>query len=99
VKIGGGVDAAAFDPSTQLAFASNNDGTMTIVHEDAPDQWTVVQTLQTGEAAKTMTLDPKSHRVYVAAARYEVPSGAAPGGGRLRPVMVNGSFVVLVLER
>ncbi len=99
VKIGGGVDAAAFDAATQLAFASNNDGTLTVVHEDSPDKWTIVANVLTGEAAKTMALDPKSHRVYVAAAKYEVPSGAGVGGARPRPKMVPGSFVVLVLER
>ena len=99
VKIGGGVDAAAFDPATQLAFASNNDGTLTLVHEDSPDKWTVVANVLTGEAGKTMALDPKTHRVYVAAAKYEVPAGAGVGGARPRPKMVPGSFVVLVLEQ
>jgi DNA-binding beta-propeller fold protein YncE len=98
-KIGGGVDAAAFDPATQLAFASNNDGTLTLVHEDAPDKYTVTGTLQTGEAGKTMALDPKTHRVYVAVAKFEVPPAPAGGGRRPRPQMVPGSFVVMVLSR
>ena len=67
LPIGSGVDAAAFDPATQLIFASNGDGTLSVVHEDTPDTYTVVETVPTGPRAKTMTLDPASHRVYLGA--------------------------------
>jgi hypothetical protein len=62
------VDANSFDPETKLAFAScGGDGTVTIAHEDNPDKLTVVQVLQTARGARTMTLDPKTHRIYLAA--------------------------------
>ena len=73
LPIGPGVDASAFDPATQLIFASNGDGTMTVVHEDTPDTYTVVETVPTGPGAKTMALDPATHRVYLGTA----PSGQA----------------------
>jgi DNA-binding beta-propeller fold protein YncE len=92
VPIGDGVDANAFDPGTQLAFASCGDGTVTIAHEDAPDKLTLVQTLQTTRGARTMTLDPKTHRIYLGAASYITPAAGAKG----RPQMVPGSFKVLV---
>jgi YVTN family beta-propeller protein len=92
VPIGDGVDANAFDPATQLAFASCSDGTVTIAHEDAPDKLTVVQTLKTARGARTMTIDPKMHRLYLGAAEYE----AAPSAGQRRPKMVAGSFKILV---
>ncbi len=66
VPIGAGVDANGFDPGTQLAFASCGDGTTTIAHEDSPDKLTVVQTLRTENRARTMTLDPTTHRLYLA---------------------------------
>jgi hypothetical protein len=66
VPIGSGVDANAFDPGTKFAFASCGDGTVTIAHEDAPDKLTVVQTLKTERGARTMTIDPKTHRIYLA---------------------------------
>ena len=66
VPIGSGVDASEFDPATGLVFASNGDGTMTVVHEDTPDKYTVVETVPTGAGAKTMTIDPQSHHVYLA---------------------------------
>jgi YVTN family beta-propeller protein len=97
VPIGQGVDANAFDPVTQYAFASCGDGTVTIAHEDAPDKLTVVQTLATERGSRTMTLDPKTHRIYLAAAKYEAPAEGAPAGGRGgRGRMVPNSFKVLV---
>jgi YVTN family beta-propeller protein len=90
VPIGDGVDANAFDPALQLAFASCSDGTVTIAHEDAPDKLTVVQTLKTQQGSRTMTIDPKTHRIYLAAVNY------APAAAGQRPAAVPGSFKVLV---
>jgi hypothetical protein len=96
VPIGQGVDANAFDPGTQFAFASNGEGTVTIAHEDSPDKLTVVQTLKTQRGAKTMTLDPTTHKIYLGAVQYEASADQAPAGGRQRPKAVPGSFKVLV---
>ena len=90
VPIGDGVDANAFDPGTQLAFASCGDGTTTIAHEDG-DKLTVVQTLQTEKSARTMALDPTTHNIYLAAAKFE-----APAEGQRRGKMVPGTFKILV---
>ena len=91
VPIGDGVDANAFDPETQLAFASCSDGTVTIAHEDAPDKLTVVQTLKTQQGSRTMTIDPTTHKIYLAAAKYD-----APAAGQRRGKLVADSFKVLV---
>jgi DNA-binding beta-propeller fold protein YncE len=91
VPIGDGVDANAFDPELQLAFASCGNGTVTIAHEDSPDKLTVVQTLKTERGARTMTIDPKTHKIYLASAKFEEP---APGQRRGR--IVADSFKVLV---
>ncbi len=95
LPIGAGVDASAFDPATALVFASNGDGTLTVVHEDSPDAYTIVETVKTGEGAKTMTLDPATHRVYVGTASF----GPPPSTGRGRPPMLPGTFKLLVLDR
>jgi DNA-binding beta-propeller fold protein YncE len=93
VPIGDGVDANSFDPATKLAFASCGDGTVTIAKEETPGKLTVVQTLKTAPRARTMTIDPKTHRIYLGAASYL----AAPAGGtKGRPQMVPGSFKILV---
>ena len=85
VPIGAGVDATWFDPGTAYAFSSCSTGTVTIAHEDSPDTLTVVQTLQTATGARTMALDPSTHRIYLAAAKYTPPpagsANARPGDG------------------
>lgn len=90
VPIGEGVDADAFDPGTGFAFASCGDGTTTIAHEDG-DQLKVVQVLPTQRSARTMTIDPATHKIYLAAAEFKSPE---PGQRRGR--MVPGTFKILV---
>jgi DNA-binding beta-propeller fold protein YncE len=90
VPIGGGVDSTWFDPGTGYAFSSCSTGTVTIAHEDGPNTLKVVQTLETATGARTMALDPSTHRIYLAAAKYTPPpAGSAPNA---RPVMVPGSM-------
>jgi len=95
VPIGAGVDATQFDPGTGYAFSScgGGDGSVTIAHEDSPAKLTVVQTLATARGARTMGLDPSTHRIYVAAAKYTEP---APGAANARVQMVPGSMHLLV---
>ena len=99
VPIGEGVDANAFDPSAELAFASCGDGTLTVAHEDSPDKLTVVQTVPTQKSARTMALDAKTHNVFLAAAQFGPPPSPTPDQPRPRPAMVPGSFVLLVFGK
>jgi len=94
VPIGAGVDATWFDPGTAYAFSSCGDGTITIAHEDSPDKLVVVQALKTERGARTMALDSSTHRIYVAAARYEPPPDGAPPNAR--PQIVPNSMHLLV---
>jgi DNA-binding beta-propeller fold protein YncE len=101
VPIGPGVDANAYDPATKLAFAScGGDGTVTIAHLDSPDQLTVVQKLPTARGSRTMTIDPKTHNIYLASVDYEASAAPAappaPGQRPPRPRPVPNSFKVLV---
>jgi DNA-binding beta-propeller fold protein YncE len=96
VPIGGGVDAARFDPGTGLAFSSNGEGTVTIAHEVSPSELAVVQTLETASGARTMTLDPTTHRIYLSTADFEQAPAADSTAPRRRGPMVPGSFRVLV---
>ena len=97
VPIGPGVDANAYDPGTGLAFASSSDGTLTVARPEGSDTLSVVQTLQTPRRSRTMTLDPKTHRLYVAAADFGPPA-SGPDGRPQRPPIVAGSFKVVVYE-
>ena len=92
VPIGANVDACSFDPATQLAFSSCGVGTVTIAHEDAPDKLTTVQTLTTEKGAKTMTLDPTTHKIYLGAVKYVGTTTNARG----RATPVPGTFHILV---
>lgn len=89
--IGNRVDGNGFDPATGLAFASSGTGVLTIAHEDAPDTFTVVQTVKTQPSGRTMWLDPTTHRVYVPAA------STAPGAANGRAPIAGGTMKVLVL--
>ena len=92
--IGDGVDANGFDPATDLAFASTGEGTLTVVHEDSADKFTVVENVPTKKSARTMALDLKTHNIFLPAAEFDPP---APGQrrGKMKP----GSFVVVVVGK
>jgi DNA-binding beta-propeller fold protein YncE len=89
VLIGGGPDAAAFDPTLGLVFSSNGlDGTLTVIHQESPDVYRVLATVTTQVSARTMVLDPATHRIFLAAAKL----GATP------PSIVPNSFGILVAQ-
>ena len=93
-----GTDATFFDPGTKTAFSSCSDGNITAVHQDALDKVTVVQTIPTARGARTMTLDPATHRLYTAAQNFQPvdpAATAAPGRGR-GPTPIPDSFHVLI---
>jgi DNA-binding beta-propeller fold protein YncE len=99
VPIGQGVDATGFDPGTGLAYSSNGDGTLTVVHEDAPDKWTVVDNVPTQKGARTMALDEKTHKVYLVTANFGEPPAATTEQPHPRPPMVPGTFTLLVVGK
>jgi DNA-binding beta-propeller fold protein YncE len=94
VPIGKGVDGAGYDPASGNAFASNADGTLTVIHQDSADEYRVVQTIETPQGSRNMGLDPTNHRIYVPSANF----GPVPAGGKRGPVIA-GSFAMLVIER
>ncbi len=91
VPIGGRVDANRFDAGTRTAFSSNGDGTLTVVHQDTPDTYTVMGNVTTVVGARTMALDPKTHTIYLVTAQF------APAVGNARPQPLPGSFTLLVV--
>jgi len=99
LPIGAGSDGAAFDPTTQNAFSSNGEGTLSVVHESAPDKFAVVQTVKTQRSARTITLDPKTGSLLLPAAELGPAPAATPGQPRPRPTVVPGTFALLVVSR
>ncbi len=96
LPIGTGTDAAAFDAERHLVFTSNGEGSVTVIHQDSADKYTVLETVKTEPGARTMTLDSKTHRLFLITADRTTPA-AAPGRPAPGPVIVPGTFRVLVV--
>lgn len=99
LPIGAGTDAAAFDPETGFAFSSNGEGTLTVVHEDSPDKFTVVENVPTQARARTMALDAQTHQVFLVTAEFGPAPVATAQQPRPRAPMVPGTFTLLALSR
>jgi DNA-binding beta-propeller fold protein YncE len=95
-KIGDGADAVAFDFDEQLAFAPNEDGTLSIVDTAAPG-YPVRQTLPTMNGARTLAFNPVSDLLYIVSAKLGPPSPPTPGSRHNRPPALPGTFTVLVV--
>lgn len=99
LPIGAGPDAAAFDPETNLAFSSNGEGTLTVIHQDSADKYSVVENVPTQRGARTMALDPKTHNIFLATAQYGPPPAATAERPNPRGAMLPNSFVILVFGK
>jgi YVTN family beta-propeller protein len=96
VPIGKGPDAAAYDEKRALVFSSNGEGTLTVVHQDDADHYTVVDTVKTQAGARTMALGPDG-RVYLVTAEFGPAPAATAEQPRPRPTPLPDSFTVLVV--
>jgi len=96
IPTGEGTDACVFDPGTGLAMGSAGEGFVTVARFDPPDKLSVIQTLTTAPRARTMTLDPVSHKIYLSTAEYEAPAAAVAGQPAPRAKMKPDSFKVLI---
>jgi DNA-binding beta-propeller fold protein YncE len=97
LPIGDRVDAVAFDPNDKLIFASNGDGTVSVIRQKSANEYESVGDIQTQKSAKTMAFDPKTKRLFLSAAEMESVPGANGKAARMRPKP--GSLNVLVVER
>jgi DNA-binding beta-propeller fold protein YncE len=96
--IGEGVDAAEFDPKAGLVyFSTGADGALWIFREESPNQYTLVENAKTQAGARTMALDRKTGRVYLAVADLGQRPAPTPENPRPRPPVIPGTFSVLVL--
>jgi DNA-binding beta-propeller fold protein YncE len=100
VPVGPGVDAVSYDESAKLLFASNGgDGTMTVIRQEGADRYTSLGNAATRVGSRTMTLDPVTHRVYLASVQYGPTPAPTTEQPRPRAPIVPGSFSILVLDR
>jgi DNA-binding beta-propeller fold protein YncE len=85
LPIGDRVDAVAFDPENRLIFASNGDGTVSVVRQKGPNGYESVGDIQTQQSAKTMAFDPKTKRLFLSAAEMEPTTATNGKRVRMRP--------------
>jgi DNA-binding beta-propeller fold protein YncE len=97
--IGSGVDAAGFDAESGLIFMSAGDGTLTIVHQDTSDKYSVAQTVQTPKGAKTMAFNGKTKRVYLPVANFGPASAPTADVPKPKAPVVPGTFRVVEVSR
>lgn len=100
VPIGQGVDGGGWDPVRREAYTSNGgDGTLTVIHQDSPNKYHVVENLPTAPRARNMGIDPATHRIYLPSAQFgPVPADSTATNPRRRPPMLPGTFSVIVVE-
>jgi DNA-binding beta-propeller fold protein YncE len=96
---GSGVDGAGFDPSTNYAFSSNGEGTLTIVREETPAKFSVVENVSTRRGARTMALDEKTHRIYLLSAKFGPPPAPTADHPHPRPAIEPGSVTLYIFGR
>jgi YVTN family beta-propeller protein len=94
--IGEGPDAARYDPARKFAFSSNGSGTLTII-DAGKANYPAIQTLPTQQGARTMTLDEKTGRIFLATAKFGERPAPTAQNPHPRPAIVPGSFTILVV--
>ncbi len=95
IPVGVEPDAAIYDRDQKLVFASNCDGTLTVIRQETPDKYTVLQNVQTQREARTMALDPVSHKLFLP--YEEIKPGQKPWAAGTLPEFTPGTFQVLVV--
>ena len=99
LPIGAKVDGCTFDPGTGLVFTSNGEGTITVVREESPSKFTVIETVVTQPGAKTIALDPETHTLYLPTADFgPAPTPTAEVPAPRAPILPN-TFVVLKVTK
>jgi YVTN family beta-propeller protein len=99
LPIGDRVDGCAFDPGAGLAFSSNGDGTVTIVREESPAKFSVLDTVTTQIGARTITVDPETHTLYLPTAEFGPAPAPTQERPRPRPVILPNTFVILKIQK
>lgn len=95
LPIGDGCDGVAFDAETKNIYASNGEGTLTVIHEKNKNKYSVIENIATKKSARTLALDKQTHLIYLPAADFE----AADPKSKARPKMKAGTFQVLVVGK
>ena len=99
LPIGDRVDGCAFDPAAGLAFSSNGDGTVTVVREESPKKFSVLETVTTQIGARTIAVDPETHTLYLPTAEFGPAPAPTPERPRPRPTILPNTFCILKIQK
>jgi YVTN family beta-propeller protein len=99
LPIGDRTDGCAFDPGTGLAFSANGEGTMTVVREESPSKFSVLENVKTQAGGRTITVDPVTHTVYIPTAEFGPAPAPTPERPRPRPVILPNTFCILKIQK
>lgn len=98
LEIGDRVDGVSFDPVLKRIYSSNGEGTMTVVQQENKDSYMVVENFPTQKGARTITLNPLTHRLYLSTAEFEATPAATKEDPRPRPSVKPNTFTILEIE-
>jgi DNA-binding beta-propeller fold protein YncE len=98
LPIGSFSDGAAFDPVRKRIFSSNGDGTLSVFQEKDAQHFSPLETIETSQGARTMAIDPRTGRLFLAAADVEKMQPPAKPGGRPRLSFVPNSLKLLYFD-
>jgi DNA-binding beta-propeller fold protein YncE len=99
LPIGKGVDATAFDKGSKTVYDSCGDGTVTVIHEDSPDQYSVVENVATLPGSRTMAVDGQTGRIFLPSAQFEPPSTPTVDHPKPHRKVIPGTFELLVVGK
>jgi YVTN family beta-propeller protein len=99
VPIGDRTDGCAFDGQTGLAFSANGEGTMTVVREESPAKFSVLETVQTQIGGRTITVDPATHTLYIPTAEFGPAPAPTPERPHPRPAVLPNTFCILKIQK
>ena len=99
LPIGARVDGCAFDPGLKLAFSSNGEGTVTVIREESPTNFSILETIKTQLGARTIAIDTTRHALYLPTAEFGPAPSPTPEHPRPRPAILPNTFVILKLAR
>ena len=98
LTIGDRVDGVSYDPALKRIYSSNGEGTMTVVQEENKDTFKVLENFPTQKGAKTITINPKTHKLYLSTAEFDATPAATTENPRPRPPVKPNTFIILEIE-
>lgn len=99
LPIGDHCDSTGFDSTSQNAFSSNGDGTLTVIHEDSPNSYSVIQNVKTQSGARTMAIDYKTHKIWLVTAEMKDAPDDKVEQNRQHKVVAPDTFTAITVGR